>query len=300
MPHGRLSTGKNGKHYRNSFKWQPGSRLYFCPELTTNCIKMNENNALKAFVLLFFTAVFIPANGFSQQQDSTQKVTTFSGTIGFTNNGFSIVPTFSLNHSAFILNFYLRKKKFSFDPDIRLTPDAKKGSMLWWLRYYPIEKKKFILRLGVHPAFTLIRKTVNDNGTDLEITEMLRFAAVEVAPSYKITRNWSVEAIYLHGSALQNHGPQNTDVVFLNTAISNIKLGRNLKGVLVPMFFYLMTDGHDGSYFSATGVVEHTKWPFSLKSTINQTITSNIPNNRNFMWNVSLNYRFQKQFVAKK
>ena len=240
------------------------------------------------------TFIFFVQTTLAQTADSTQATSTFSGSVGVTNNGFSIIPTFSLNSPAVIMNYYVRKKKFSFDPDIRLVPDASKGGMIFWLRYYAIEKKKFSLRVGVHPAFTLVRRTVNDNGKNTEITEMLRFAAGEIVPNYQITPNWSVGAVFLHGSGLQKHGPQNTNVLFLNTSIANIKIGGDFRFQLIPMVYFLNTDGYKGNYFSTTGILSHKKSPFSLQGTINQTFKSNIPDNQNFMWNVLLAYNFSK------
>ncbi|GAB3015960.1 hypothetical protein GCM10027185_09720 [Spirosoma pulveris] len=192
------------------------------------------------------------------------------------------------------MNFYWRKNRFSFDPDIRLVSDASKGGFIFWFRYRLIEKKKFSLRVGAHPAFSLVRKTISDNGTDSEITEMLRFAAVEVVPTYTIRPNWSIGAVYLHGSGLQNHGPQNTNVFFLNNTISNINVGGSFKLNLIPTVYLLYLDGHEGSYFSGTAILSKKNVPFTIQSTINQTINSNIPGNKDFMWNVMLAYNFSK------
>ncbi|GAB2522462.1 hypothetical protein [Spirosoma aerophilum] len=194
------------------------------------------------------------------------------------------------------MNFYWRKNRFSFDPDIRLVSDASKGGFIFWFRYRLIEKKKFSLRVGAHPAFSLVKKTISDNGTDSEITEMLRFAAVEVVPTYKIRPNWSIGAVYLHGSGLQNHGPQNTNVLFLNNNISNISVGGSFRLNLIPTLYLLYLDGHKGSYFSGTAILSKKNVPFTLQSTINQTIKSDIPGNKDFMWNVMLAYNFSKTF----
>ncbi|GAA4409086.1 hypothetical protein GCM10023187_31830 [Nibrella viscosa] len=246
--------------------------------------------------LLLLAGIFTARTGFGQSADSTQTISTFSGTVGLTNNGFSIVPTFSLNRPAAIMNFYWRKKRFSFDPDIRLVSDASKGGFIFWFRYRLIEQKKFSLRVGVHPAFSLVRRTITENGTNGEITEMLRFAAAEVVPNYQITPNWSIGAVYLHGSGLQKWGPQHTNVLFLNTNISNINLGGNVRLTLVPMVYWLYVDGHRGSYFSATAILGKKGTPFTIQSTINQTFKSNIPKNKDFMWNVMVAYNFRTTF----
>lgn len=244
------------------------------------------------FLALLFS--FISVVSLAQQADSLQNVSTFSGSVGLTNNGFSIVPTFSLNSPAAIMNFYWRKKRFSFDPDIRLVPDGSKGGFLFWFRYRLIEQKKFSLRVGVHPAFSLIRRTISDNGNNQQITEMLRFAAAEVVPNYQITPNWSIGAVYLHGSGLQSHGPQTTNVFFLNTVISNIKLGGYFRLTLIPTLYQLYVDAHQGSYFTGTAILSKKGFPFTAQSTINQTFKSDIPGNQNFMWNVLIAYNFYK------
>lgn len=232
----------------------------------------------------------------AQKPDSTKNITNFSGSLGITNNGFSIIPTFSLNSPAAIINLAWRKNRFSVEPDIRLVPDASKGGMLFWLRYRLVEKKKFSLRLGVHPAFSYIKRTIVDNGKSTEITEMLRFAAFEVVPNYQITPNWGISAMYLHGNGLQSHGPQNTNVLFLNTSIANIKVGSDFRLQLLPTVFFLNVDGSKGSYFSGTAILSKKNLPFTLQSTIIKTFNSNIDGNKDFMWNVLVAYYFSKNF----
>ncbi len=245
---------------------------------------------LVLFVLLFFCSVF----SFAQSEDSTKAPMIFSGNVGFTNNGFSIIPTFSLDHPAFVANLSFRKKKLSFEPDIRLVPNAEKGGLIWWVRYRLVDNKKFGFRIGAHPAFTLIRRTDTENGTTKEITEMLRFLAFEAVPSYQFNKKIGVSAMYLQGNGLQKHGPQLTRVLFLNSSINNIGLGKNLYFNLFPSIYFLYTDGSRGDYLTITVALAHKKLPFSLQSTINQTFTSNIPGNKDFMWNVTLNYNFKK------
>jgi hypothetical protein len=246
--------------------------------------------------ILLFALLHLSLSAFSQNPDSTQNTTTFSGSVGITNNGFSIIPSFSLNSPAVVTNLSWRKKRFSFEPDIRLVPNASKGGLLWWLRYRLVENKKFTLRVGVHPAFSLIRRPDTENGSNKDITEMLRFAAFEVVPSYQVSKKFGVSAMYLQGHGLQKHGPQFTNVLFLNTSVTNIGLGKNLKFHLFPSVFFLQTDGYRGDYLTVTGVLAHNKLPFSLQSTINQTLKSDVPANQNFMWNVTLNYNFRKTY----
>jgi hypothetical protein len=247
---------------------------------------------LVLFVLLFFCSVL----SFAQTDDSTQTPMVFSGNVGFTNNGFSIIPTFSLDNPAFVANLSFRKKKLSFEPDIRLVPNAEKGGLIWWFRYQLVDQNKFGFRVGTHPAFTLIRRTDTEDGKSKEITEMLRFLAFEAVPSYQMTQKFNISAMYLQGNGLQKHGPQLTRVLFLNSNITNIGMGKNLYFNLFPSIYFLYTDGYRGEYLTITGAIFHKKLPFSLQATINQTFKLDIPDNQNFMWNVTLNYNFRKVF----
>lgn len=251
-------------------------------------------------VNLCILSVWYSPQSIGQQADSTAKITSVSGSIGITNNGFSIIPTFSLNSPATIINLAIRRNKLSFEPDFRLVPSLNKGGLLFWLRYYPVTNKKFRLRLGAHPALSLVRKNVILNGNEQEITEMLRFVAGEIVPSYQISSKLSIGAVYLHGTGLQNHGPQNTDVLFLNSVISGIKLGGPISLNLVPMVYFLNTDGHVGKYYTATAALAHKKLPYTLQYTFNKTISSDVPGNKDFMWNVMLAYNFRNTYIKRK
>ncbi len=256
--------------------------------------------AKSTFAFAWMLVFFFPIYGFSQQKDTLPQITKFSGALGITNNGFAIIPTFSLNSPAVSVLLSWKKNNFSIDPDIRLTPDGKKGGMLLWLRYYPIRGEKFSLRVGTHPAFSFIRKTITENNKTYEITEMLRFLAGEIAPNYQVNKHLGVGIYYLTGRGLQNHGPQETHFINLNTSISNINIGGENRLTLLPAVYYLYTDGYEGKYFTATAILANTKLPFTLQSSINKTLTSNLPGNPDFLWNISLNYNFSKNLVAVK
>lgn len=251
-----------------------------------------------SFLAFFF--LFIFQNVLAQLSDSTRKPTVFSGSVGVTNNGFSIVPTFSLNAPAVITLLSLRKNKFSFEPDVRLTFDARKGGMLFWFRYRLVEEKKFSLRAGIHPALNFQIRKITENGVTTEITQMRRFIAEEIAPNYHITRDWTVGIYYLQGNGLQKDGPRSTHYLTFNTVISDIKVGGDFRFMLNPSVFYLNVDDYEGKYFSATAELSHLKLPFRLQSIINKTFTSDLPGNKDFLWNMTLNYYFSKKIIKGK
>ncbi|MEY3563363.1 MAG: hypothetical protein RLZZ294_1369, partial [Bacteroidota bacterium] len=55
---------------------------------------------MKKGILLFFSTIFFVAVHGNQVQDTTVKPLQINGSIGLTNNGISIIPTFSLNAPA--------------------------------------------------------------------------------------------------------------------------------------------------------------------------------------------------------
>ncbi|MEO8795244.1 MAG: hypothetical protein ABI390_07225 [Daejeonella sp.] len=251
-------------------------------------------------VALVLLLLMVNICSFAQVPDSTQKETTVSGSFGLTNNGFSIIPSFSLNSPSALLFLSLKKNKFSIEPDIRLTLDGRKGSMLLWLRYNLIAKQKFSLRVGTHPAYNFALREIKENGVTSEVTQARRFIASEIVPNYQINPNWSVGMYYLQGNGLQKDGPRISHFVTLNTSISKIKLNRDVRFQLIPALYYLYLDGDEGTYLTTTGIFSHNKVPFTLQSTINQTFRSTIPGNKDFLWNVTLTYNFSHNYIRKK
>ena len=272
--------------------------LYICASFFTTHNLLEMPTFKSALAALFFFVLFQSLNG-QQAADSTKVASIFSGNVGLTTNGFSIVPTFSLNAPATIMQLSWRKKKFSFDPDFRITLDAKKGSMLFWFRYHAVEKKRFTLRVGIHPAYNLSVRTITENGAASDITQARRFIAEELAPSFQITPHWNVGMYYLQGNGLQKDGSRTVHFVTFNTTLSNLPLGGKFHFQFSPAVYYLNVDGEEGEYFTATGTITRKGWPLMLQSSINQEIKTNITGSKSILWNVSLSYFFSKTYVTK-
>lgn len=245
---------------------------------------------INLLILTLVTGVCVNARG----QDSTQNSTSFTGTLGFTNNGFSIIPSFSFNSPAITAQLGWRGKKLSIDPDFRVAPNGKKGSLLLWFRYYPINGKKFSFRMGAHPAVNWFPRQTIQNGSPLEIYPLRRFLAWELFPSYKMSKTIDLGLYYLQGNGMQDDGAQTSHFVNLNLTLSQLKVSNTLRFRLTPAFYYLYVDHTDGTYFTATGTLSHTKIPFSIQSNINKTIRTNISGNKDFIWNLAILYQFKK------
>jgi hypothetical protein len=250
--------------------------------------------------VLFILALAFTHHTYAQKTDSLQiapkKVTTVSGSMGITNNGFSIVPSFSLNSPATINMFSIRNGKFSFDPDIRFTPNLKKGGIIFWFRYRIIDKKRFSLRVGTHPAFNFALRDITENGATRQITQMRRFIANEIAPNFQIRKNWGVGVYYLNGNGLQKDGPVTLHFLTLNSNIARIPLGGDFKFQFLPAVYYLWLDSKSGTYYTATGIISKKNLPVTITANINKAINTSIAG-KDFIWAVGANYVFSKKLV---
>jgi len=231
--------------------------------------------------------------------DSTAKPLQINGSAAITNNGISIIPTFSLNAPAMIFNFYIKKNRFSFDPDIRATFDGRKGSMIFWFRYKLIKDKKFTLGAGIHPAYNLALRTITENGKTWNITQARRFIAYEVNTNYKFSNHFSVGPYLLRGMGLQSDGPKSTIFLALNTNFTNLPLGNQFRFSWTPQFYYLYLDKSDGVYLANNFKFSHDKSPFALQSIMNKEINTNIKGSKNFAWNLILTYSFGNSYYKK-
>jgi hypothetical protein len=244
------------------------------------------------FIVVVFMSLLVSFEGFSQNQDTTKVATIYAGSVGITNNGFSIIPTFSLNSPAITTFLSWKKKQFSIDPDVRLALTGKKGSILLWFRYYPIQREKWKLRVGMHPALNLQLREIVENGVTTQISQARRFIAFEANPSYRINKKLTVGLYYLQGNGLQKNGARTSHFVNINMNASKIKLVKNYQLNWMPAFYYLYLDAYEGIYFTSTVGFSNTKSPISIQSSINKTMYSNIPANKDFLWNVAVLYNF--------
>ena len=231
------------------------------------------------------------------QNDTLSNETRLSGSVGVTNNGISIVPTFSLRAPAIITNLSLSKGgKFSIDPDIRFTFDFRKGSALLWFRYKLLNNNKFKFTVGAHPAFNFALRTVTENGKSWQITQARRFVATELAPTYIVNNHFAFGMYYLNGHGLQDDGPQSTHFVTFNTSFTGLPLGGNYVLYFNPNVYYLKVDKEDGFYLSGAAGIVNKNSPISLLGSYNKEINTHITGSRNFDWNVTLSYRFNHKY----
>jgi hypothetical protein len=235
--------------------------------------------------------------GFSQKTDSTKREFQFGGSVLVTNNGISLIPTFSLGEPAAIFSIYMAKRRLSFEPEFRFSLEGKPWSMLFWWRYKLVEEQKFKFVVGAHPALNFRTVPAVVNGDTIERIVTRRYLAGELSPNYLVGKKISVGIYYLYSHGIDREAVRNTHFLTLNSNMSNIKLFGGLFMRFTPQVYYLKQDKDDGFYVTSTVALAHRKFPISTMAIFNKTIETNIPGSKDFVWNVSLIYSFNKKYV---
>lgn len=237
---------------------------------------------------------------FSQTIDSTREISHFSSAVSVTNNGISLIPTFSLGKPAAIFNMSVGKRKWSFEPELRFALEGKPWSFIFWWRYKLLTTKKFRVNVGAHPALNFKTETIAVNGDPKDVIVTQRYLAGELSPNYLLSKNLSVGMYYLHGRGMEEDAPRAVHFLTLNSNFSNVKLTEQFFLRFTPQFYYLKLDRQDGFYFTSTLTLAKRNFPLSLQSIINKTIQTNIGGSKNFVWNATLIYFFNKEYVELK
>jgi hypothetical protein len=249
-----------------------------------------------SFLLLLL--IIVTGNAFSQNTDSTKLVSNFGGAVTVTNNGISFIPVLSLGKPAAIFDMSVGRK-LSFEPQFRFSLEGKPWAMIFWWRYKLLKTNKFSFNLGTHLGLPF--RTIKDttNGVSTEILTTKRYLAGELVPNYYLTKNISIGIYYLYSRGIDEGTIRDTHFLTLNANFSNIRLPYQFYMKFIPQVYYLKLDKHDGFYYTATLTLANRKFPLSVSTLINKVIQTNITGSKDFVWNVSLIYSFNKKYVEK-
>jgi hypothetical protein len=245
--------------------------------------------------ILFFLLLSLPV--ISQTQDSTlikpndTEKTTVSGAVSVTNNGISLVPAFSLEKPAAIFDLAIRRKRFSFEPQLAFGfKDVKPWYFVFWFRYKVIETKKFNVGFGFHPGFLFNTTNFVINGNAEEQFTAARFFVGAISPTYNISDKFTIGAYYQYARGY-NINLKQSQFFGLNLGISNIALGSKFYFKASPQIYYLNNDGLKGYYANANLTLLRKSIPFSISTLINTKLKSDIES-KNFLWNLTLTYSY--------
>ena len=246
-------------------------------------------------LLLFLTLTLLLVMQVQAQESGSKQI---EGVITATNNGVSIIPSFTLGRPALFFDLSLSGERFSFDPMLRFGMDGKPWSFIFWGRYKAIKDKPFTLTVGAHPGFIFQERIVKVNGQEKTMFVSQRFLAMEVAPMYKFSNRLSIGLYYLRGHGFNPIPPDNTNFLALNTVVSNIPLGGEFNLRVNPQLFFLKVDDTSGTYITSNFTVSKPGFPIGFQALFNQKIKSTIVGD-DFIWNVGIMYLFSNTYQKK-
>jgi hypothetical protein len=154
-----------------------------------------------------------------------------------------------------------------------------------------IHHEKFQFKIGAHPAYSFKTITVSQNVTTKEILRAQQYFAGELAPVFKVGKGISLGPYYIYARGLENDIVRNSNFISFRINLSNISLTDQYFMRLMAQAYYLKLDHTDGTYLNSTISLNRRNFPFSLSSSVNKTIESDIPG-KGFLWNINLTYSF--------
>lgn len=254
---------------------------------------------LRLFCSGLFVTLMLVYSTSSAQEKEKPLLGEFKGTASVTNNGISLVPSFSLGDPAILFDLKFSKNKLSFEPVLRFSLEGKPWSFIFWFRYKAIQKEKFSLRIGVHPALNFRTVNVIKDGIDQELIQSRRYAATEIVPSYKISDKISIGMYYLFARGF-DEGAKYTNFLVLNTSFSKLHISKQFYFNWSPQVYYLKSDNLNGIYVASSITLVRDDFPISLSTILNKAIDTEILPEKNFTWNLSLVYKFGRNDRLKK
>ncbi|GMQ23362.1 hypothetical protein Aoki45_00440 [Algoriphagus sp. oki45] len=220
------------------------------------------------------------------------------GTITLTNNGISIIPSFSLGHPAVFFDLTMGGDRFSFDPMLRFGLDGKPWSFVLWGRYKVIKDRRFSLTVGGHPAFLFQEAQVMVDGKPEMRMVANRYVAGEINSSFKVSKDLTLRLYYLKGVGVQVMGPKSSDFLALSPEFPDIRLAGEFSMVINPQFFFLKVDENSGFYVNSGLTFKKGEFPVQFQAFANKKLNSTIPGD-DLVWNLSLLYKFNTSFSKK-
>ncbi|MFV5696927.1 hypothetical protein ACM55H_01040 [Flavobacterium sp. ZT3R17] len=254
---------------------------------------MKKNTIKILLLIIVFTNTLVL---FSQESNNIKNETKddikLKGSISVTNNGISIIPTFSLGKPAAIVNLSLGTSRLTFEPEFRVSLEGKPWSFVFWGRYKAYKSDKFSLNIGAHPAFVFKTMPLTKDGVTSDYIVSQRYLATEVVPTYRISKNVTLGMYYLYSHGFDLGTIKNTHFVTVNTGVSNIEVSNSLRMKISPQLYYLRMNDLDGFYSSTTFTVSKVDNPISVSVFFNKVIDTNIKASKDFVWNATLTYAF--------
>lgn len=249
----------------------------------------------RASLIWLGSLVFI--RSLAQQADSSRNISHLSGSLTLTNNGISLIPTFSLNKPAAIFDLSARKGRWSFDPELSFSLKGVPWTFLFWGRYQILSSHRLSLHTGAHLGLSFQTLPMTLSGVPVTSTLERRYLAGELVPDYRLGKHLSIGIYYLYSRGLDPGTNHNTHFLTFHTDITGISLRKNFLLQFTPQVYYLNIDGAEGYYFTSQLTLSERRLPLAASVFFNQALKTRIMAGPEFVWNASLTWSFRKKFV---
>lgn len=248
---------------------------------------------IRKFMSLFGLLLTITAVQAQTKKDTIHTPFEFSGTLVLSTNGISPIPAFSLDKPAVIANLSIRKRRFSFNPEMAFSTRGIPWYLNNFFRYRLIEKRRFQFQTGIIWGIGYSYPEVIQDGIRRSIAKAERFLWLELVPRYKISEKVAISSTSFFGYNFEKGSGKRINYISLIGNITKIKLHNSIYTSFFPQLFYLNLDNKTDGFFVA-GVLGfgHNKLPLFLSTQVNQTLNTTITPNPGFKWNISLSYSF--------
>lgn len=248
-------------------------------------------------LLLIISVLSFALSTRAQTTESLKQETgIFTGAVTVTTKGLSTFPNLTLGKPAAILDLSMGGKKLRFEPVMRFALTGKPWSFIFWARYELINNEKFQFKIGAHPAYSFKTISVIHNGTSKEILRARQNVAGDLAPVFKVGKNINFGPYYLYAYCPEKDMVKHSNFISLRANISNINLSDKAFLRLFAQAYYLKLDAEDGFYVNSTLSMNRRNFPFSVSSSMNKAIQSEIAGD-SFLWNINLTYSFATRYT---
>ncbi len=232
----------------------------------------------------------------AQTGDSTRMTSFFTGVITATNNGVSLIPSFTLGKPALLFDLSMGRGRWSFDPMLRFGMNGKPWAFIFWGRYKVFNHAKFKMSVGAHPSFVFRDVDVTGtSGVEAHYLIAQRYFAWEVTPVYYPHPQIGLGFNYLGAVGLTRDLVQNTTFLALRIIMPHIALSSKTYLSFVPQAFYLKMEDLDGTYGSAAIGLAQSPWPFSISTILSKKINSRLAG-KDFIWNIQFNFHLNNKY----
>ena len=253
---------------------------------------------------LIIISLVITSIGLSQN-DIESKEFNLSGNINVSNNGFSLIPLFSLGEPATVIDLSFGNDRLSFDPSFSFELNGLKPWILdfrW--NYKIIKQEKYLVNLGLFlPGLFFRNTTFEKNGDQLEGVFIWRSIVSTLNLSYSFSDKFSLGIFYFRPFPIEQidpNQPRRGSVLSIKSSLRNLKISESIKINWNPELYFPKIDEKSGIFVAQNILIEFKNFPLSISSNMNKAIDFGNFTGKEFDWNVGINYSFNNTFAKKK